>query len=195
MNSILHPIPVWMKIDQRPLDAGIWQEYGFGYSRVVDSKEVWRPATRCFVRKDRDVPGLNNFREVKLLPGAYWVSDYGRVFSCIKNAVICKRRTHKRKYLMLVDDQHNVIRTRRYRLTLDNFVEPPATMRNIVRYLLPDVNHLDGNPWNDKLDNIQYASKQSNIEHRDNVLRPARAQKKTNQKKRGKPNGKKKHNA
>lgn len=194
-RTILHPIPAWMKLDKRPMDHGAWGRYGFGYSRSVSAREVWRPAVHCLIRKDRDVPGINNFQKIRLLPGAYWVSDHGRVFSCIKNAIICKRRTHKRKYLMLVDEEHNVVRTRRYRLALDNFIQPPLSIRNVVYYLMPDVNHLDGNPWNDRLDNLEYASKQSNIEHRDKVLRPARAQKKANQKKRRRPNEKNKHNA
>ena len=74
-NTIVN-LPKWMKIDTRPLDRGKFTQWGYGYTRSIGKRELWRPATRYFVR---GVGKFSGFREVELLPGAYYVSDHGRL--------------------------------------------------------------------------------------------------------------------
>lgn len=177
-ETSFHPLPSWMKMDNRPLDTGVWREFGYGYSRKVGKQELWKPATRCFIRKDQN--GFNNYYEARLLPGAYWVSTHGKVFSAIIGKLICNRRTHCRKELALLTEDHTEIRTRRYRLVIDNFIEPPEKTKNIIRYLLGTVNHLDGITWHDRIDNLEYASVQTNIDHFNKKLRKNENTKNTN---------------
>lgn len=162
------PPPDWMKIDIRPLDEGEFQPYGYGYSRPVSSKELWRPATRYFKRADTARhPG---YIEVKLLPGAYYISDHGRIYSAIKKKIITSRRTHKRKGVNLLTIDGKTVKVRRYRLALDNFIEVPAKHKNLIRYLYGTGNHKDGKEWRDSLDNVQYSSNGQNVQHQSRVL-------------------------
>lgn len=171
-----YPLPAWMRIDKRPMDKGKWNQWGYGYSRKVGRNEVWRPVTRCFIRKD--TPRICAYQEVKFPFGDYWVSDHGRVFSTITGEIICSRRTHNRKYLCLVAENGSRIRTRRYRIAMDNFIEPPEHLRSVIRHLANSINHIDGRPWNDRLDNLEYTPKSVNLEHYHSVLMTDKKQRK-----------------
>lgn len=163
MANKLYPIPEWMHVDTRPLDKGEWQQYGYGYTREVHPKyERWRPATR-YIRRSKSGK-LNTFEVVTLMPGAYYVSDHGRIWSAITNKIIIYRK-HKRARTNLMAADGTVIAIRTYKLALDNFIEPPATIRHAVYYLLGVVNHKDNRPWHNWLDNLQYSNQASNVEH------------------------------
>lgn len=153
-----------MKIDMRPIDTGEKQQYGFGYSRKVNKKELWRYANRAIVRRDSK---FKNYEIVKLYPGALLVSDHGRVYSRLSGKIISKRRYHKRHNeirALLADGVHR-IKIRRYRLVIANFIEPPDSIRDVIYFLLDTVNHRDFRAWNDRIDNLQYCTRPMNTEH------------------------------
>lgn len=163
----MYPLPSWMRLDKRPMDKGERQPYGYGYSRIVGTNELWRPATR-YIRRTTTP---QKYAEIKLLPGAYYVSDHGRVYSRLTGNIICKRRTHRRKDVMLLAEDGSIVRVRKYRLALDNFVEPTNTYLRIIRLLADSVNHEDGKAWNDRLDNLQYSPTWMNLEHYHKILK------------------------
>ena len=150
------------KLDTRPIDKGVPQQWGYGYSRPVTKRELWRPATRYVVRDKRNPRG---YRIVRLKPGAYYCSDHGRLFSTAAQDVINKGRKHRRNETHLLDEDNNDIHFRLYKLLLDNWIEPPDHLRNIIYSLANTINHRDGNCWRDQLDNLQYSPAWMNSEH------------------------------
>lgn len=160
----LFPIPNWMKFDERPMDEGEFKKYGYGYTRKVGRKELWRPATRAIIRRDKG--HFRNYEIVTLYPGAYFVSDHGRVYSLFINDYLSSRRYHKRHSKMnLLNADGKIVEVYRYRLIISNFIEPPAKLRNFVYYLCDSINHVDLCSWNDRIDNIEYTTRAMNIEH------------------------------
>jgi len=124
------------------------------------------------------------------MPGAYFVSDHGRIYS-IYSGLISTSRKHKRKETLILDAEGRRINVRPYKLVLDNWIEPPEYNRNVVRHLLDSVNHIDGRPWNDKLNNLQYTTRSINAEHARTVLQKGgRKKKDISLKKRSKSNEK-----
>ena len=158
----LHPIPTWMHLDNRPLDKGEWQKYGYGYSRPVTSYERWRPATR-YIRR-QDTKRFKGFSVITLMPGWYYVSDRGRIW-CAFSGKIINYRKHKRSRTFLKSADGSQVRVRQYKLALDNFIEPPDHIKHVVYYLLPIVNHIDNRPYNNRVDNLQYTNYSGNNEH------------------------------
>jgi len=177
-----------LKLDLRPVDSGEFQEWGYGYSRLVIKQELWRPASRYIVR-DKSHP--KRYRVIPLQPGAYYISDHGRLFSTIKQGIIHKCRAHRRRHTRLYDAEGNSIHVRPYKLALGNWIEPPKHIRSLVYSLMDSVNHKDGNQWRDRLDNIQYCPLTTNIEHQAKVLhrsgRKKKVEKTNHQKKKREP--------
>ena len=164
----LHKIPDWMHIDTRPLDKGEWQQYGYGYSRPVTNYERWRPATR-YIRRT-DTPGFRSFKVITLMPGYYYVSDHGRIWSAYTGNIM-KYSKRKRWRTALVDASGKHVKIRAYKLALDNFVEPPDNIKNVVYYLMNVVNHRDNRPYHDWLNNLQYSTFEANNQHARNYYK------------------------
>lgn len=167
-NNVLN-IPTWMKIDSRPLDVGEWQEYGFGYSRIVNEEEVWREVTRYFVRKD--TRKLCNYKEVSIMPGLYYVSDHGRLFNVATGNFLADNNNNCRRKVSVLNADGKYMNARVYKLALDNFIEPTQLFNNLVRYLCNTVNHKNGDASCDRLDNLQYTKRDINTEHQAKVQR------------------------
>jgi len=157
----LHPVPEWMNIDIRPMDPGEWQPFGYGYSRRVTSYERWRPATRYIRRKDNN--NFKGFEILTLMPGLYYVSDHGRIWSANRGIIHYRKHKRSRTMLLLANGEYAWIRP--YKLAIDNFVEPPHFLKNIVYYLMDVVNHIDNRPYNNKLNNVQYSTRPANAKH------------------------------
>ena len=165
-----------MRFDNHPMARGKFDRYGYSYDRPVAKRELWRPAKRAFLRRDKHIDGKTflDYEEVELCPDAYYVSTRGRVYNRITGRIIGHNRKRARHKIALLDSKGQCIETRTYRLALDNFIEPPPIFKNIVRYLMPQVNHIDGYPWHDGIDNTQYATNQSNSEHYRTEIVPVR---------------------
>ena len=165
-NTIVN-LPKWMKLDTRPIDRGRFGKWGYGYTRPVGKRELWRPAFRYIVR---GVGKFSGFREVKLKSGAYYVSDHGRLYSANRGIIISSSRKHRRKRTMLQTESGKYIHVFPYRVALDNFIEPYENYKSVVRRLFGVVNHVDGAAWNNKLSNIVYSTNSENVKHARNVL-------------------------
>jgi len=173
-----------LRLDTRPMDQGTFQAWGFGYSRPVKKQELWRPATRYIVRDNSP----KRYHIVHLKPGAYYVSDHGRLFSTAAQDVINKGRKHRRNETHLYDENDNDVHVRVYKLVLDNWLEPPEHLRSIIYSLADTVNHRDGDCWRDQLDNLQYSPVWMNSEHMHALYRSG--QKKRKYRNQQKPNKK-----
>lgn len=90
--------------------------------------------------------------------GLYEISNYGEVFSILKNKIITPE-VIKGKYLRIGLTKNGV--RKRYlvhRLVLCNFVEH----REYPEY---EVNHKDFNPKNNRVDNLEWVTQQENINY------------------------------
>jgi len=101
----------------------------------------------------KDIEGYN---------GKYQISNYGNVrsFSKWKNGELLKPAltTTGYYYVHLVKDgRKNTCSARVHRLVADAFIENPNE--------LPEVNHIDGNKLNNRVDNLEWVSRQDNIRH------------------------------
>lgn len=163
-----------LRLDTRPMDQGTFQAWGFGYSRPVKKQELWRPAARYIVRDNSP----KRYHIVRLKPGAYYVSDHGRLFSTAAQDVINKGRKHRRNETHLLDEHGNDVHVRLYKLALDNWIDPPEHLRSIIYSLADTVNHRDGDCWRDRLDNLQYTPNVANVEHQAHVLHRSGGKKK-----------------
>lgn len=176
-------------LDTRPIDKGEFQPYGYGYSRPVKKRELWRPATRYVVR---DV-SPKRYHIVHLKHGAYYISDHGRLWSADAQGIISKCYRHRRKETHLLDENGSFVHVRLYKLVLDNWIEPPEHLRSIIYSLADTVNHKDGRCWRDRLDNLQYSPNSANVEHQAYVLhRSGRKKKQDTPNHKSKYNGQKK---
>lgn len=161
-HNVYNPLPSWMRIDRRPIDRGEQQTYGYGYSRRVTKNELWRPATRYIRRNDNRC--FRDYEMIRLMPGRYMVSDHGSIWDRKRNRRISYRKhMRSRAYLQAADGR--MIHVRAYRLALANWIDPPDTIKNLIYYLLPIVNHRDKRPWNNWLSNLQYTNYQFNTLH------------------------------
>ena len=171
-----------LRLDTRPMDQGTFQAWGFGYSRPVKKQELWRPATRYIVRDNSP----KRYHIVHLKPGAYYISDHGRLFSTAAQDVINKGRKHRRNETHLLDEHGNDVHVRLYKLALDNWIDPPEHLRSIIYSLADTVNHRNGDCWRDQLDNLQYSPVWMNSEHMNALYRSG--QKKRKYRSQQKPN-------
>ena len=178
-------LPKWMKLDTRPMDIGRFGKYGYGYTRPVGKRELWRPASRYFKFNSGKFGGI---KEITLKPNTYFVSDHGRIYSTA-SGLLKKSKKHRRKLTRLYDSEGKFVYVRPYRLCLDNWLEPPKCHRSVVRHLLRTCNHKNGKYWDDRLDNIEYASRAANTQHEFEVLNMGERRK--NSKQSGKKRSKK----
>lgn len=105
------------------------------------------------------------FEDLKGYEESYQISDQGRIFTKRRldgNRIIYGRELHplitKDGYLK-VRLTKNSVATGYYihRLVAKQFIENP--------YNLPEVNHRDGNKFNNKVSNLEWCSKQDNMKH------------------------------
>ena len=143
-RKTLFELPADFKIDNRPIQWGKGSPYGWWYDGEV-TEELWKPATR--------------YRDLEVLEG-YWVSNYCRIYSTITGDFLTPaKNTVGRPYVtMRCTDgkRHNMLI---YRLVLEAWVSNPLPK------LLRDINHRDGNIYNNRLDNLEYITQRQNVEH------------------------------
>lgn len=101
----------------------------------------------------KDIEGFN---------GKYQISNYGNVrsFSKWKNGELLKAGLTKTGYYyvnLVKGGRKEIVNARVHRLVAIAFIDNP--------YNLPEVNHIDGNKRNNYVGNLEWVSRESNIQH------------------------------
>lgn len=96
------------------------------------------------------------FKEIKDFPG-YYISNFGRLYSCKKEKFLSPC-DDKHGYLMLHLWKNNKQYVRKiHRLVAESFIENPEN--------LSDVNHKDENKTNNYVENLEWCSRQYNLNY------------------------------
>lgn len=101
----------------------------------------------------KDIEGFN---------GKYQISNYGNVrsFSKWKNGELLKAGVTTTGYYfvnLVKNGRKEIVAARVHRLVAIAFIDNP--------YNLPEVNHIDGNKLNNYVGNLEWVSRESNIQH------------------------------
>ena len=113
------------------------------YRQVDMSEERFLPVT------NKEVPGV--------MEGRYFISNYGNVYDSLKDASMAQRDNHGYKYVDLMTI-HGTKNMRVHRLEMLTFEYNPD-------YQSLQVNHIDGNPSNNKLSNLEWTTPKENTDH------------------------------
>lgn len=101
-------------------------------------------------------------KSIKNYEGYYSVSDEGFVVNDKTGRILkpdnCRAARHKNPYLRITLSKENVQqRFALHRIVATHFIENPENK--------PEVNHLDGNRWNNAKDNLEWCTTEENLEH------------------------------
>lgn len=97
------------------------------------------------------------WKNIKGYEGFYQISSFGKIKS-LRNDKILKLRIGKTGYLYTVFSVNSVRKTvKPHRLIALNFIPNPE--------FKIDVNHIDGNKCNNRLDNLEWVTEQENVIH------------------------------
>ena len=107
--------------------------------------EMWKPISQ------KSVPGV--------MPGAYYVSDFGRVYSCLRNRLLEQVPTWNGYYRVAL---RNINKTTRYHL-IHRIVM--IEFNPIENYQNMQVNHINGNKEHNFLSNLEWCTCSENILH------------------------------
>lgn len=101
-----------------------------------------------------------NWKDVIGYEGIYRISDYGNVFSVKYDKVLkpnlCGGST--KYYNVTLRNKKDTKRVRNHRLVAEHFIENPLNREQ--------VNHIDGNPLNNHVSNLEWVSNRENQSHR-----------------------------
>ena len=110
------------------------------------------------------------WKPIKDFEGLYEVSNFGKVKSC-ERTILCKDgkvkhyqakelkpssgKYGRNQYTLSKDGKKYSVRG--YRLVAEAFLDNP--------FNLPEVNHKDGNNYNDRVDNLEWITHNDNVNH------------------------------
>lgn len=99
------------------------------------------------------------WKDIKGFEGIYKVSNYGRIKSIIRYKKMMKTALDRSGYLKicLTDSKHKKHTIKIHRLVAENFI--PNTENK------EQVNHIDGNKENNRVDNLEWCSQSENMIH------------------------------
>lgn len=100
----------------------------------------------------KDIPGFE---------GVYQISNHGRLksFKELREGRVLSNVNRKGGYFSIVLGRNNKIErcTRIHRLVAETFLDNPNN--------LPEVNHIDGNKQNNRVENLEWVTRKQNAEH------------------------------
>ncbi len=97
------------------------------------------------------------WKEIKGYEEYYLISDKGNVFSKRKNRIMSPTMNSKGYYRVELNDGNSNKRYFVHRLVAETFLEKPNDC--------DIVNHLDFNPQNNNVDNLEWTTRKGNMEH------------------------------
>lgn len=99
------------------------------------------------------------WKDIKGFENIYQISNYGRVKSIIRYKKLMKTALDKGGYLKicLTDSKHKKHTIKIHRLVAENFLD------NIE--CKDQINHIDGNKLNNKVDNLEWCTQSENMQH------------------------------
>ena len=99
------------------------------------------------------------WKDIKGFEGIYKVSNYGRIKSIIRYKRMMKTALDKSGYLKicLTDSKHKKHTIKIHRIVAENFI--PNTENK------EQVNHIDGNKENNRVDNLEWCTQSENMKH------------------------------
>ena len=102
-----------------------------------------------------------NFKTIKGFEGRYWISDLGRVFDCEKKRFLKQSRSGSRSgvyFAVMLPIEGKQIKKYIHRLIAEAFIPNPLGKENI--------DHIDGDPINNSLDNLRWVTHSENQHNR-----------------------------
>ena len=117
-------------------------------------EEIWKP-----------IPGYEGF---------YEASTFGRIRSVERIAIGRWGRNHRKSHVLSQNDVHDGYK--QVKFSIDGIKSQPSVHRLIAEtfidnpHNLPQVNHKDGNPGNNRVENLEWCTASENSQHRNRVL-------------------------
>ena len=118
-------------------------------------KEIWK-----------QIPGYE---------GLYEASTLGRIRSMERIASGRWGHSHRRSHILKANNIHNGYQ--QVKFSIDGIKSQPLVHRLVAKTFipnplnLPQVNHKDGNPANNQVDNLEWCTASENCKHRNHVLK------------------------
>lgn len=109
-----------------------------------------------FIAFDHDLGELDSeiWKNIEGYDGIYEISDKGRVRN--RNKIMSQYKNESGMYIRLYKNKKSKLH-KVHRLVAKTFIENPENKKT--------VNHIDGNRWNNKLENLEWATISENVKH------------------------------
>ena len=105
------------------------------------------------------------WKSIKGFEGLYEINEFGDVKNCKRKSIIKPYNNQAGKGYMYIDlykGKDRVLRSGVHRLVAKHFIPNPKNK--------PMINHKDGNPKNNHVSNLEWATALENVTHASNVL-------------------------